>query len=97
MPRKPGFTRRQHVELGTALTAAHNAMVTAQVNLENAYPHNAKACRLAAKAVQALNNLACELDAVSATELPGDLWSVSIYYGNDDTRAAWLAANPITD
>jgi hypothetical protein len=52
---------------------------------------------LAAKAVQALNNLACELDAVSATELPGDLWSVSIYYGNDDIRAAWLAANPITD
>jgi hypothetical protein len=42
--RKPGFTRRQHVELGTALTAAHNAMVTAQVDLENAYPHTAKAC-----------------------------------------------------
>lgn len=98
MPRKPGLSRRQHVDLGAQLQAARDTLVHALTLIGNAYPHTSKATRLAEKASKAVDALRCELDDVSARELPGDRWSPLIYYGaRDVARQEWLAANPLED
>lgn len=98
MSRKPGLTRRQHVELGATLQRVYEDLVAASVLLSNSYPQTAKCVKASNAAWRGLDTLRCELDNVSANQLPGDLWSPTIYYGaNREIRAAWLAANPLDD
>ena len=96
--RRPGFTRRQHVDLGAQLQEHRDGVYDAVTAISNAYGDASRAARLAHRALNAIDALRCELDNLSAGELPGDLWPPTIYYGaNRDARAAWLAENPLTD
>lgn len=96
--RKPAPTRREHVELGAALEVTRDALMSAVMLTSRSYPHASRPSRAASKALRAIDDLRNALDDVSAEELKGDLWSPTIYYGgNREVRAAWLAANPLTD
>ncbi len=96
--RKSGLTRRQHIELGERLCRMNAELVTGLVLLANSYPHNAKAVRLARAMRDNLDSLRCELDSVSAKEIPGDAWSPTIYYGaNAEVRAQFLAKHPVDE
>jgi hypothetical protein len=96
--RKQPPTRRQHVELGARLQEAREAVFDAMVLTSRHYRPTAKVTKAAHAALKAMDHLRNMLDDVSAAELPGDLWSPTIYYGaNREVRAQWLAANPLDD
>ncbi|GGM52820.1 hypothetical protein ACFFX1_55335 [Dactylosporangium sucinum] len=96
--RKPGLSRRQHVELGEKLQATRDEVLRAVTLLSNVYPVASRQVRAAETTLRKFDELRSALDDVSARELPGDLWSPTIYYGaNREQRAAWLAANPLDD
>lgn len=97
-PRRPGLTRREHVELGTALQDVRAVLQDAAVALAEAYPARTRAGSAALATIQKLNALRGILDGLSADELPGSLWSPLLYFGhNTDARAQWLADNPLDD
>jgi hypothetical protein len=62
MPTKPGLTRREHEELGTALKQLRGELLRIALQLETVYPKLSATARLSYKAAQAVDRLRSALD-----------------------------------
>lgn len=93
MTRKNGLPICEHITTGRQLQDARALIMSAVINVQNAYPKASKAYRAADRALDALDVLRCELDNVSAGENPDDRdWAPNIYYGSN--REMWEETVP---
>ena len=81
---KPRFSFEKHKNTGSKLKRARGELLTLSVEIANSYPHTAKVCRLANKAVSAIDDLRSELDNQLFKDCPAetsrDEWK-DVYYG----------------
>jgi hypothetical protein len=68
MPKKPGFSRDEHTELGAELAQMRDRLGNIAVQLDRAYPHAVS--DLALSAQTAIDALRSQLDSIVFSEYP---------------------------
>jgi len=77
-----GLPLCQHILIGLDLLHIRETLIADHGDLLNrAYPKTSAARARLNRAIDAVDNLRCELDNLSAREHPGPEWSPNIYYG----------------
>jgi 2-methylcitrate dehydratase PrpD len=81
---KRRFSFDKHKDTGQKLKELRETLLALSVEIANSYPRTYKTCRYANKAVNAVNELRCELDSQLFRDCPdevaGDGWQ-GVYYG----------------
>lgn len=93
MSAKQQPTRDEHLAMGAEILDLLDRISALSHRVGRAYPYASAAYRGLARAADGLDRTRCDLDSRSTRDMPDDLWSAKIYYGQDRAeRAEWIKA-----